>query len=1165
MNTNPSSSLQPKKGDIHLAFDVGHSSIGWAVLNARTGQAPDLLGCGSVIFAADDCLASQRRGFRRQRRHIRATRQRISRIERLLAHLGVMTKQQLEKKHVAAGGHAAPWFLAARVLRGGKLLTWEELWDVLRWYAHNRGYDGNKAWSAHNTAADEEDTEKVENARSLLSDFERKHGHTGSMAEIFCDVSGLDPLGAKISCNLPGDKRPKALNAAFPREAVEREVRAILERHIGHLPKLDADFIRALIEDWTALHCPTIQLPARFGQILTCGKRTPGGLLFGQLVPRFENRIIATCPITFERVYQSVLDDTNDDVRAKHEAGKRAKVPAKDCPEFLRFRWAMQVANIQVATGSGRKTRSLSADERKRLDLKMREHGFFTKSEFRKAIREISGGAPDNVDQILTHPEADKALILDPARKALSKAPWDTLFPLMPLPLQKRIIGQLRRGKAVLLGRLASECGTNLDAAIENLHSAANTKKRRGQAATTREELLDATLRCDALTGRAPHTRTVMREAADFVFNTDSHPTEEGGPLYRSEAIRAAQIQRAIDEQTNNHLVRHRLLILDRLHHDILKEFAANEPSSIGRVTIEVNRDLREMSGKTAKLVAQELGQRLANFKSVAARLEKAFEGKNIRITPGLIRKARIAEDLGWKCPYTGKDYCEFDLLHRKVDKDHIIPRSQRASDSLDSLVITFAEVNRMKGKRTAARFVEDCAGQTVEGKPELTIKTLSNFLNDVSALEAFKGHDDDKRRKKRRKEMLALRDYVEKEFTPRDLTQTSQLVRLGAQMLERAYSGSARALPVITSLPGSVTGTVRKSWNLLGCLATANPQVLNPDDPDEHGKPKVHHKTEIRGITHLHHALDACVIAFTALFFPRDGGVWELIVKRRLNAGEQQTLKARIGHYAEFTQAGELKLIDLPAALKEQIRLRLAERRVVQHVPAEWGGLPTKETIWRVFDPKDDHPNSRRIQRWLLEAKVPIPDPEDPKATTVLLTMRKRRNSKDEAGAGKVFRDTKREWKWVYCEVERSKVLGLGIVGDKKLRAIKGGKLIDDNYGLAIFENAPKGMEKFRPIRFFRVWEEMDRLKQEGGGKRPAILRRGQLIRFRQGKFAGRIWRILGIEENGKVRFFSPDFVRRIDKPENYERIMITSLLRDGLEILKPPLTGLATPPQTE
>jgi len=175
--------------DLELAFDVGHSSIGWAVLRNPTAQTPLLLGCGTVIFAADDCLASTRRGFRRQRRHIRATRLRIERIRRLLLHVGVLTAAQLE-----APGSAWPWLLAARSLCGGTKLSWGELWDVLRWYAHNRGYDGNKGWSKYD-AASTEDSDKEKRAGELLAKFEKKHGRPGTMAEVFCDVLKVDPLG----------------------------------------------------------------------------------------------------------------------------------------------------------------------------------------------------------------------------------------------------------------------------------------------------------------------------------------------------------------------------------------------------------------------------------------------------------------------------------------------------------------------------------------------------------------------------------------------------------------------------------------------------------------------------------------------------------------------------------------------------------------------------------------------------------------------------------------------------------------------------------------------------------------------------------------------------------------------------------------------------------
>ena len=216
--------------NLEISFDVDHSSIGWAVLN--TSGPVELKGCGAVVFRADDCLASSRRAYRRQRRHIRSTRQRIARMKIVLERLGVLTGQELNQVVTSS-----PWQLAARVVQGGRLLTWPEFWDVLRWYAHNRGYDGNRRWSAAETEAQKEDSEKEANARTLMG----KH-QVGSMAETFCKELGVDPFGKVKSST----KRFKGLNAAFPRDVVEGEVRRILRAHFGKLNSFDGKLPKRL-------------------------------------------------------------------------------------------------------------------------------------------------------------------------------------------------------------------------------------------------------------------------------------------------------------------------------------------------------------------------------------------------------------------------------------------------------------------------------------------------------------------------------------------------------------------------------------------------------------------------------------------------------------------------------------------------------------------------------------------------------------------------------------------------------------------------------------------------------------------------------------------------------------------------------------------------------
>ncbi|MGA2660051.1 MAG: type II CRISPR RNA-guided endonuclease Cas9 [Verrucomicrobiota bacterium] len=1066
------------KPNFGIAFDVGHSSIGWAVLQTE-GRA-EIAGCGAVTFRADDCLASARRGYRRQRRHIRSTRQRIARMKVLLKHLGALKPEQLDQP-----GCAWPWQLAARVLCGGKLLTWPELWDVLRWYAHNRGYDGNRRWSAADAEAIADDTEKEENAKTLMG----KH-RVGSMAETFCMELGVDPLGQKRASTV----RFKGLNAAFPRAIVEGEVRRILQAHSGKLPKVDAALERALLgrdnrdrTAWQSIPCPALRLP----------KRYEGALLFGQLVPRFDNRIISKCPVSGE------------------------KVPSRNCAEFLNFRWAMQLANVRVARFGEKELTPLTAPERRQLDAAMRKQGGMGAEEFKKHVRQAAGAIRDNLDTMLLHPDAKEALLLDPVQKIVQSSDLRPLWQILPERLQKRARGQLRRGKTITPARLRAqleELGLSVsafDAEVTRQLDAANTRNRKNDERISRQGLLNRPFAAKRLDGRAAFARPLLKRAAEEVM-AGKHPKEEGGCLFVTEEMRQAQLSREIAEQTNNHLVRHRLLILERLVGDIIKEYAGGDKARVAGITVEVNRDLREMSGMTAKQKAQDLGLRIANHHHVVKKLEedeslmRVLRKQGTRITAGLIRKARVADDLGWACPYTGQRFEPVDLVTKRVDKDHIVPRASRASDSLESLVMTFSAINKWKGKRTAWQFVEQEQGKPVPDLPNLSITSLSRYKQLVESIETFKGHDDDKRRKKRRKDLMLLPVYEEKEFTPRDLTTTSQLVRLGAMALRKAFLGCKRQ-PVVVSLPGSVTGAVRKAWKVLGCLSLAAPGVL-----DENGEVKK--KQEIREVTHLHHALDACVLALASHFIPNNGRIWELIVKGRWTPAEERELKT-LGIFS-WDSEGRFQVRDLDKTLKEQIRQRLGERRVVQHIPARMEGLRVEQNTWRVVSVKDGE-----------------------------ATLRQRVRAADGSRPGKTTAE------------KVTKLLGLQPVsGRGKLLVNRGTLVIPDNFGVALVEPEPV------IIPFHKVWPRLSELRAANGGRMPMVLRNGQLIRVPGGKSFKGVWRVFATKNNASgmaLDIGSPDVVRLKNKTEGHKiNVRLATLIRDGMEVLRTPLTGFAACP---
>jgi CRISPR-associated endonuclease Csn1 len=805
--------------------------------------------------------------------------------------------------------------------------------------------------------------------------------------------------------------------------------------------------------------------------------------------------------------------------------------------------------------------------------------------------------------------------VLDPARQEIRKSKLAAALDAMPERYRKRLYGQLTRGKAVTLatvrGWLADEehvsrdsvldCGSPLplsgdpahdakaaedcrtpkpggpasaladfDAEIQRALDAANTRRSKKQAPPTREELLAEELRVDwkrVASGRAPYARPVLRQAYDEVMQgydprAEKDATQPRGCLCQTNELKEAQLQRRLEDQTNNHLIRHRLLILERLLNDIIAapEFANGDKTRIAGMTIEVARDLRDLSGKDREAQKKEIGAKLGDFKRVAAKVEEACQRRGIRVTAGIIRKARVAEDLGWRCPYTGKDYNIDTLLDGVMDKEHIIPHADRQSDSLDSLVITWNEVNKWKGKRTAMQFIREEGGKPVPGRPELSIMSLAEYQKHIAGLDTRKGHDDDRARKKRRIRRLLTETYEEKEFTPRDLTVTSQLVRLGAQVLQRAFPPEQR--PPVNSIPGSVTGEVRKAWRLTGCLEAANPAVMeeveerNPDTGQLEKVRRVKKKDEIRDITHLHHALDACVLGLAAHYFPRHGTVWSAMVKagtdrdadddrrlwlamtKRRPTSQEAALLRATGLYQADSE-GRMHLTDLPEELKQQLRARLAEKRVVQHIPADRSGVKVEENTRRVLQVREDGRVDLRQQA-----------PRDAKTG-----VRPKPKTTDEAAG---------------------KLLGLNPPGgDGKLKRQKGVRVITDNFGVAILDHAPEGEDKFVIIpwhkvhaRIFKGLNGEKSLVERNGGKMPGIIRNGMLVEVSglERKMAGKngIWRVFSVKQGNKLDLGAPDRVVMESKGIGvWREVSLESLGTDRVRILPACLCGSVASPR--
>jgi hypothetical protein len=1435
---------------LQLAFDVGHSSIGWAVLERIGTQVTDVKihGCGAVTFGANDCLASKRRGYRRQRRHTRATRQRIERMAKLF--LCLLTNDSgkdvadlrrelrlyltsLKRAELTLSGtkknESHPWLLAARVLsarsneeKAKARLNWSQLWGVLRWYAHNRGYDGNIRWSGGfrieafsetplagrkevdaqaETLKDEDpedDKKKLQAAAARMDDY-------GFTTPTFAETVAKFLLGPDRTVKAGGEGKPgiveptteeftqeefkrllfncepgfenhprhlrnyfKGIRAAFPRRVIkdidgrptlvggtEWEVRYILRAHFNYLECCNPDLERALCggmpestSDWAALKAGFPQLYLSDGEQTTLrGLRGPkilgmehrrqiiqkrkeiltgklalparyhGGLLFGQLVPRFDNRIIEQCPFTFASINRAILDKDekplkafkltiaqimasrrhvkgeweSDATLAQRWAAKLAKVPSKNCLEFLDYRWAMIIANLRIgfegqthrnADGKETNLRPLNPDERLKIDAEGRKRGFFIvepdkagkdgimrvgKNELREIVIAQTGCTRHNLDSLLLVPDIKEALRIMPVKgsKASFQIAWGAFGPpkhdretgvYQDDPLRRRFARELLRGKKddprfLTIARIITQLQSP---EVIKKHPTAAEIVGRLEQATRKEasdkrgnlneaklaELMHAKFSCERLKGRARFGRHKLREAVQQVMHKDSplHPLEKNGCLEQTDAIKQASLQKSLPDLTNNHLVRHRLLILagdqqasagkirkEGLLDHIIQEFAGGHKKCISRITIELARDLQTMSGMTNKAKAQELSARHDHHDKVSEELAKKLasvtdsKGRPVEITAGLIRKARIADDLDWICPYTRQiiepaDLVRFNTRHltnHAVQKDHVIPRTKRLSDALEAQVITFAEVNFMKENRTALQFVKEFGGNPVIGLHNLYVRTeaqFREFVNNLWPPEALikraraegRRLTDDEARCWRRKQLMLTEKWEEKEFTPADLTKTRHLVKLAAQQLERAFHDfPIEQRPPIICITGAVTAAFRdKTWKLIRELAAVHSEVKSAADEEQVAKKAgqdYNLKKKIRGITSLHHAVDAIALGLvTDLLVPPGHGslnneLARLIIKAKLTAEEMKQFEAlrhqlRLPKFYQWavercegqrqiqTAANHRSILclnELSKSLKKEIQLRLKECRVAQHIPADQGTLDVDETLYRVFDPKDKHPTSQKLARWfeLLIASGEIkkikklPDPNAPSDSLVLLVSRKRRGSGEKA-AGKILHDTGRQWFWQYLLVSKDAVHGLLRNGEfGKLASLKAAKPLGKNFG--VIKITKKGQKPvFNTIRPCKAYAQLKVFRQENPDAQIELIRRGTLIDLTEDDGSITRLRIFGSGERpGRGIYFDsapPDALERV-------REIQISAFKDGrAKILKSPLTGIPACPTT-
>ena len=895
------------------------------------------------------------------------------------------------------------------------------------------------------------------------------------MAETICRELKLEEGKADAPMNV-STPAYKNLNTAFPRLTVEKEVRRILELSAPLIPGLTSE-IMELIAQHHPLTTEQRGVLVHYG--IKLARRYRGSLLFGQLIPRFDNRIISRCPVSWAQVYEAELKKGNSEQNARERAEKLSKVPTANCPEFYEYRMARILCNIR-ADGE-----PLSAEIRRELMNQARQEGKLTKASLEKAISSRLGETETNVANYFTlHPDSEEALYLDPAVEVLKRSGiGETLSP----SVCRLAANRLRRGKSVtpnyLLNLLKSR-GESVEALEKKIEKERHQQANRKKAKKTDPDYAATPLKPRYATGRAPYARPVLKKVVEETLDGEDptrpargegHPDGElkahDGCLYclldADSSVNQYQKERRLDTMTNNHLVRHRMLILDRLLKDLIQDFAGGQKDRISRICVEVGKELTTFSAMDSKKIQRELTLRQKSHTDAVNRLKRDLPGK--ALSANLIRKCRIAMDMNWTCPFTGATYGTHEL--ENLELEHIVPHSFRQSNALSSLVLTWPGVNRMKGQRTGYDFVEQEQENPVPDKPNLHICSLNNYRELVEKLDDKKGHEDDRKRKKKRKALLMVRGLSHRHqlqnhdamkeigMTEGMMTQSSHLMKLACKSIKTSLPDAH-----IDMIPGAVTAEVRKAWDVFGVFKELCPEAADPVS----GKIL---KENLRSLTHLHHALDACVLGLIPDIIPahHNGLLRRVLAMRRIPEKliPQVRPVANQRHYV-LNDDGRMILRDLSISLKENIREKLMEQRVVEHIPADMGGALLKETMQRVLSVQGNGEDA-------------------------MVSLSKKKDGKKKKN-----------------QVKASKLVGVFPEGASKLKALKAAIEIDDNYGVAL---DPKPVV----IRHIKVFKRIMALKEQNGGKPVRILKKGMLIHLTSSKDPKRtgVWRITSIKDN--------------------------------------------------
>lgn len=287
--------------------------------------------------------------------------------------------------------------------------------------------------------------------------------------------------------------------------------------------------------------------------------------------------------------------------------------------------------------------------------------------------------------------------------------------------------------------------------------------------------------------------------------------------------------------------------------HDLLPPVAASIPElrnpAVARALTEVRKVVNEIVRTYGKpdQVRIELARDVKNPRSLRERLtrqnrdrQRDRDDAKARILKEIgyqnpsrddVDRVLLADECGWRCPYTDRQIEWATLLGRQsqFDVEHIWPRSRSLDDSFVNKTLCYHEENRAR-KRGRTPF------EAYSGDRELWNTMLARVAR-------LKGDLRTRREKMRR----FMAESIDADFTNRHLSDTRYIGSAAADYLGTLYGGQVDAdgKRRVFIRTGGLTAWLRTGWGLSDLLGSNEDGSKSRED-------------------HRHHAIDALVVALT-------------------------------------------------------------------------------------------------------------------------------------------------------------------------------------------------------------------------------------------------------------------------------------------------------------